>query len=239
LTLGATGGGAGTTNTYGTLNVSGGTVLANLIAAGAGSVSTSIAVSNGRLTVTNTIGTPALGIGSVALTNATLQFFVTNGQINLTATNLATGGVSNLLDITSLPSMGTHPAQFQLLKYAGGIGGVGYNFTLGFLPGAGTNYGGYLSNNVTAGSVDLLAVQFPTNGPKFGSARWMGTNLVVSGTNGVSNWPYMVLASTNLALPPAQWSRVATNACDGAGDFVFTNSANPGLSRRFYRLQLW
>lgn len=239
LTLGATSGGAGSANTFGALNVSGGTVLANAIAAGAGSVSNSIVVNKGRLTVTNTIGTQALGIGSISLTNATLQLFVTNGQVNLTATNLATGGASNTLNIASLPALGNQPAQFALLKYAGGIGGAGCNFTLGFLPGGGTNCGGYLSNNVAASSVDLLVVQFPANGPRLASVRWVGTNLVVAGTNGVSNWPYVVLASTNLALPPGQWTRVATNVCDAAGGFVFTNSAGAGLSRRFYRLQLW
>ena len=239
LTLGATSGGAGTESTFGTLNLNGGTVLAKAIAAGAGSVSNSIAVNNGRLTVTNAIGTTALGIGSVSLTNATLQFFVTNGQVSLTATNLVTGGTNNTLDIASLPAMGTHPAQFQLLKYAGSLGGAGYDFNLGSLPSGGTNYGAYLSNNVAAGSVDLLAVQCPANGPQFGGVKWVGTNLVFTGTNGVINWPYVVLASTNLALPVSQWPRVATNAFDGAGGFVFTNSANAGSPRRFFRLQLW
>ena len=239
MTLGATSGGAGAANSFGTLNVSGGSVQANAIAAGAGSVSNSIAVNNGSLTVTNTIGSSTSGIGNVALTNATLQFFVTNGQVNLWATNLATGGASNTLDIASLPAIGTRPAQFQLIKYTGGIGGAGWNFTLGSLPSGGTNYGGYISNNVAAGSVDLLAVQFPTNGPEFGGVKWAGTNLVFSGSNGVINWPYYVLASTNLALPLNQWARVATNVFDGAGGFVFTNSATTGQSRRFYRLQLW
>jgi hypothetical protein len=239
LTLGATKGGAGTANSYGTLNISGGTVLANAIAAGTGSVSNSIAIKNGALTVTNTIGTSALGITSVALTNASLQFFVANGRVNLTVTNLATGGTSNMLNIASLPAIGNHPAQFQLIEYSGGIGGGGWNFTLGSLPSSGgTNYGAYLSNNVANSSVDLVAIQFPANGPKFGAVKLTGTNLVFSGTNGVINWPYAVLASTNLSLPAIQWTRLATNNFDSLGNFVFTNSVKINPSMQFFQLQM-
>jgi hypothetical protein len=238
LTLGMTAGGAGTANTFGSLNINGGTVLANAIASGAGSVSNSIAIKNGTLAVTNTIGTSTLGINNVSLTNATLEFFVTNGQVNLLATNLTTGGASNTLDIAALPAMGSRPAQFQLIKYAGAIGGAGYNFTLGSLPSGGTNYGGYLSNNVAAGSVDLVAVQMLANGPQFSAVKLMGTNLVISGTSGVGNWPYFVLACTNLALPVNQWPSVATNVFDGSGNFIFTNRLSTKPSVQFFRLQL-
>jgi hypothetical protein len=237
LVLGATGGGTGTSNTFGALNITGGTVLANTITTGAGSVSNSIAIKNGLLTVTNTIGTPALGITSISLTNVTLQLFVTNGQINVSVTNLATGGASNTINIAALPAMGNHPAQFQLINYTGGIAGAGCNFTLGSLPAGGTNYGGYLSNNVAASSVDLVAIQLPANGPHFGSARLTGTNVVFSGTNGAVNWTYFVLASTNLALPLNQWLPVATNVFDGSGNFSFTNSINPNLQKQFFCVQ--
>jgi hypothetical protein len=97
LILGATSGGAGTSNTYGVLNINGGTVLANSIVAGSGSGTNSIAVNSGTLVVTNTIGTAVVGITRVALTNSSLQFFVANGQSNMTATNLTTGGAGNLV----------------------------------------------------------------------------------------------------------------------------------------------
>jgi hypothetical protein len=238
LTLGATGGGAGTANTFGALNISGGTVLANAIATGAGSVSNSMAVKNGTLVVTNAIGSPAQGITTVALTNATLQFFVAAGQINLTATNLMTGGSSNVIDVASLPALGNQPAQFQLIQYAGAIGGAGYNFRLGSLPAGGTNYGGYLSNNVANNSVDLVAVQFPAKGPQFAGVKWAATNLVVTGTNGVMNWPYFLLASTNLAVPASQWQCIATNVFDNSGNFVFTNGVKTNTTHMFYQLQI-
>jgi hypothetical protein len=238
LTLGLTSGGAGTTNTSGALSINGGAVLANAITAGAGSGLNSIAVKNGALTVTNAIGSSTVGISGVSLTNATLQFFVTRGQINLTATNLLTGGAGNTLNIASLPALGSGPAQFQLIQYTGGIGGAGYNFTLGSLPLGETVYAGHLSNNVAANSVDLVVVQAPATGPQFVAATWAGTNLVLSGANGVAGWPYYVLASTNLALPLNQWLIVGTNAFDGLGNFAFTNNVTTSPASQYFRLKL-
>ena len=237
LTLGATSGGTGTANSYGSLNVNGGTVLANAINAGAGSVSNSISVNKGSLVVTNGIGSSTAAINSVSLTNAALQFFITNGQVNLAATNLVASGASNVINIASLPSLGSTPAQFQLITYSGSIGGAGYNFVLGSLPSGGPVYGGYLSNNIASKSVDLVAVQFPPNGPQFSSLKLAGTNLVCSGTNGVANWPYAVLDSTNLSLPLSQWHSIATNVFDSSGNFIFTNGINPGANVQFLSLQ--
>ena len=155
LELGHTSGGAGTTNTVGALVINGGSVFANSIAAGAGGGSNSIAVNNGLLVVTNTIGTPSLPITSVSLTNSTLQFFVANGMTDLAATILTTGGVSNRIDIASLPITGPFPAQYTLLKYSGPIAGAGYNFVLGSLA-TGPFCTAYLSNNIVNGSVDVV-----------------------------------------------------------------------------------
>ena len=238
LTLGFTVGGQGTTNSYGTLSINGGRVWAGSIVAGAGSITNSLTVSNGTLVVTNTIGTAAAGLNTVALTNATLQFFVTSGKTPLTATNLNTGGLSNVINLASLPVLGKTPVQYPLIRYAGAIGGTGDNFTLGTLPAGATIYGGYLSNNVANHSVDLVAVSFSAAVPGFKPVKLSGTNVIFNGTNGALNWPYLELATTNLALPLSQWQRVATNAFDGAGNFTFTNALNPGALQKFYRLQL-
>jgi hypothetical protein len=65
-----------------------------------------------------------------------------------------------------------------------------------------------------------------------------GTNLVFSGTNGNAGAPYYVLTSTNLELPPTQWTITSTNYFDGSGNFDFTNFVNPTAPLMFYRLQL-
>jgi hypothetical protein len=61
---------------------------------------------------------------------------------------------------------------------------------------------------------------------------------VIAGSNGVPGWPYIVLTSTNLALPAANWSVKATNAFDSAGNFLFTNATDPATIQLFYLLQL-
>src|SRR5262249_18562908 len=91
------------------------------------------------------------------LTNSTLQFSVANGVTNLVATALTTGGVSNRIDIASLPITGPFPAQYTLLKYSGPIAGAGFNFVLGNLA-TGPFCSSYLSNNLVNGSVDLAVI---------------------------------------------------------------------------------
>jgi catechol 2,3-dioxygenase-like lactoylglutathione lyase family enzyme len=67
-----------------------------------------------------------------------------------------------------------------------------------------------------------------------------GTTLTITGATGVSNWQYMVLASTNLALPLAQWLPVRTNAIGVNGDFnasiALTNTLAPDAQQQFFLL---
>jgi hypothetical protein len=236
LTLGLTAGTAGT-NTYGVLNLNGGTLRAKSIAAGNGSGPNAIAVNNGTLLVTNTIGTAAVGINSVSLTNAALTFFVAGGQINLWATNLTTGPAASVINIPSLPVIGSPPAQFPLIRYAGSIGGAGFNFNLGALPVGTLVYGGYLSNNVAASSVDLVITNSATPPPCLG-ITWSSAGPVLSGTSTLAGRTYYVRTTTNLALPLTNWTVLATNTFDAAGNFSFTNPASPNTPQQFYRLQM-
>ncbi len=74
--------------------------------------------------------------------------------------------------------------------------------------------------------------------PVFKGIQKNGTNLVLSGVSGSLSGSYYVLTTTNLALPLAQWQRIATNNFDAAGNFSFTNTIPAGIFDRFYRLQL-
>jgi hypothetical protein len=159
LELGHTSGGAGTTNTFGTLFVNGGSVSANTIAAGADSGTNLLALNNGTLIAAATVGTPAAPIGIVALTNSTVQVAVVAGVTNLVATSLVTGGSSNVIAITSLPYIASVPAQFPLIRYSGAIGGSGFNFVLGSLP-TDAVYHGYLSNYLAGHTVDLVITNY-------------------------------------------------------------------------------
>ena len=61
-------------------------------------------------------------------------------------------------------------------------------------------------------------------------------NVIFTGTNGVPNWTYYVMTSTNLGLPLIYWTMMATNVFDSGGGFQFTNACN--APQQFYRLQL-
>jgi len=217
----------------GTLNIIGGTVAGDgdIIAGGGTSM---ITVSNGVLGITGIVGAPAAPVGKVALTNATLQFSAEASTANMVASNLITGGSSNVINIAALPTA-FNPAQTPLIEYSNVIGGAGFNFVLGGLV---SGFSGHLSNNVANSSVDLVFVSLPTSPPGFGTVKLIGTNLIFSGTNGIPGWPYLVLASTNLNLPIANWPRVATSQFDAGGGFIFTNGISANRTEQFFILQV-
>jgi hypothetical protein len=64
------------------------------------------------------------------------------------------------------------------------------------------------------------------------------TNLVLSGGGGIPNQTYYVLTSTNLALPLADWTVMASNSFDTGGNFQFTDGITPGTPHMFYVLRL-
>ena len=72
--------------------------------------------------------------------------------------------------------------------------------------------------------------------PLISNVRLSGTNFVISGAGGAINWPYVVLAATNLT--SLAWTPVATNQFDANGNFNFTNAMTPGPTQLLYKLQL-
>jgi RNA polymerase sigma factor (sigma-70 family) len=76
--------------------------------------------------------------------------------------------------------------------------------------------------------------------PSIQSFSASGATLTIRGTNGISNWQYVVLASTNLSLPLAQWTPMVTNAVGVNGDFdasiAFTNTLAPNAAQQFFIL---
>jgi hypothetical protein len=75
--------------------------------------------------------------------------------------------------------------------------------------------------------------------PNFTTIVPSGSDLIISGANGVPGAEYHVLASTNVALPIAQWTSIATNFFAGT-DFQFTliNAIDPATPQQFYLLQV-
>jgi hypothetical protein len=65
-----------------------------------------------------------------------------------------------------------------------------------------------------------------------------GANLVLGGKGGTPGKNYLVLTTTNLALPLINWEVLATNAFDSGGAFNFTNLLPSSSLSQFYILQL-
>ncbi len=64
-----------------------------------------------------------------------------------------------------------------------------------------------------------------------------GTTLTINATNGAANGQYVLLESTNLTLPRAQWTPVLTNVFDNYGNLsLSTNIVNSGIPLEFYLL---
>ena len=73
--------------------------------------------------------------------------------------------------------------------------------------------------------------------PQFNAVTLDPAGLVLSGSFGVSNGTFYILATTNLTLPVGQWTAVLTNQYDGGGNFDFTNPIDPNAPQSFYLLQ--
>ena len=159
LELGRTVGGDGFTNTVGRLNINGAAARVNQINASFASTNNSITMLLGSLTITNTAGP---GIATLSMgNNSSLRIPVFPSAPGVVVTNLSTSGPSNIIHIASIPSVSAYPTQFALIKYSGLIGGTGNNFGLGSLPAGLPNYTGYISNNLSTLTLDLVL----TGGP--------------------------------------------------------------------------
>ena len=150
---------------------------------------------------------------------------LTNDQIQV-AGPLTYGGSLTVSNVG--PAALTAGNSFQLFS-AAGYGGTFAALTLPALE-AGLSWTNKLLVN---GSIEVIGVALP----KFSTISLSGTNVVITGANGVSNAPYAVLTSTNVALPMSNWVSVATNQFDSSGNFSFTNGIAPGIPQRFFRIR--
>ena len=80
----------------------------------------------------------------------------------------------------------------------------------------------------------VIIVAIASGRPVITSAFAAGGDLIFSGTGGAAKGTYYVLTSTNLAMPIADWTPVATNQSDINGNFSTTNTINYTNSDQFY-----
>jgi len=184
------GGGALTQMGSGTLTLSasntftGNTVInaGTLALTNAGSIqnSANVTVNNGgTLDVSGVTGSATLQVlalqGGASL-NASVGYLQTNLNMN----SLAMSGISNTINVKSLPPIVLYPATVTLLNASSGISG--YNLILGMLPAASPAYGGASIAQI-GNSVMLTLNSGPTNTRPFVS--WSGVDAL---NNVNTNW---------------------------------------------------
>jgi len=148
----------------GTLNVNGGAAtctgnITKTTALGTGTIS----VNAGSLAVQGRIGAVGTPVDNLNLTDSTLTLAASATVTNVAVISLTTGGATNVINISSVPAITVYPAQFPVISYVGAIGGAGFdnNVGLGSLPAASPSYVGYLSNNTTTLTIDLVITAGP------------------------------------------------------------------------------
>ena len=117
---------------------------------------------------------------------------------------------------------------------------VGDSFTLFSQPVTGSGLtvsgGGVTWNNhLTVDGGITVATIVPTTPPVFFGTVLSGTNIVSGVSNAPAGSTYYVLATTNLTLPRASWTPIATNTYP-SGVFYLTNHIVPGVPTRYYQL---
>ena len=185
-----------------------------------------------------TLSPGASGIGKLTINTLTLE----SGSTNIIELNKSLGTNDSVVGLSSISYGGTLNVvnlggtlaagdTFKLYDSAGGYSGAFEATNLPALSGS-------LSWDTSTLSVDgTIKVVAPTT-PAFTSVVIDGSNLIISGSNGVPSTPFYVLTSTNLALPLAGWTTIATNTFNLDGSFSVTNAMNPSLPQDFYILQL-
>jgi autotransporter-associated beta strand protein len=213
------------TNTYtGTTTVNGGALGGTGVIAGPVLVTATGALSFGpaisTLTVNNT-----LTLQGGALLKITKDSGLLSDQVaGLSAVTYGGALVVTNVGTTALVG-GDQFTLFNATNYNGTFASV----TLPALPP------GY-SWNTNRLSVDgTIQVKAP---PVFSAATISGSSLILSGTGGAPGGTYFVLVSTNVTLPAANWTPVATNVFDGSGNFNFTNAISAGVPQQFYLLRV-
>jgi hypothetical protein len=99
------------------------------------------------------------------------------------------------------------------------------------------NVGGSSSAQVNLFQVRDITVATAPAQPVITGIKLQGTNLIISGINGSTIYQSVLLTSTNVALPLASWTPVATNTFASAS-FSITNTVDPHARQNYYTLRV-
>ena len=173
----------------------------------------------------------ATGITSPDAPNVLTATAVSSSQINL---NWTTGTGAASFRVQRATSSGGPYA-----TVAGGVTGTNYSDT-GL--NSGTTYFYVVSSFNAAGespnSIEASAAPVPPQPPLISSVDLVDGQFIFRGTNGPGEATYYLATSTNLALPPANWTPIVTNHFSADGHFAITNAVDPEHAQQFFLLQL-
>lgn len=225
---------ANSSSTAGTLNINGGSVQANNIIAGGNGATSTINLNSGSLIVNGTAGSPAAPLTTLSLSDGTTLQLSVNGSANVpnvVAASVSVGG-SVTLKIGSLSAVATG-VTYPLISYTGTDPFSSLHLSLP------NGYAGTLVDDTTDSLVGLTltTVPAPPQSAQITSINVSGTTLTLTATNGADGGRFVLLGTTNLALPFSQWTPVLTNNFDNSGDLnLSTNVIDPSVPQEFYIL---
>ncbi len=198
----------------------------NGILTNAGTVSPGLGATTGTLTANNNV---------ILLGTTIMKIDKTNGTNDLLSTVGGTMSYGGTLVITNLSAALATNDSFQLFSAVSGFSGA-FSAIIPATPGSGLAWD---TNSLAInGTLNVVAgaVTGPTASANITSAKMVGTNLVIHGTNNNvpnTSFRFAVLTSTNLLTPLSNWTPVATNPFNGNGTFDYTNPIVPGVPRQF------
>jgi hypothetical protein len=176
----------------------------------------------GTLWMNSSLALPAGTTTRLALSRAPL----TNGQLRVDGV-FTRGGA---LVVTSLGGVLEAGDNFRLFitPYATG------SFASVSLPPPGPGLGWDTRHLLTEGTVWVVR----TTPPALELTVAGEGGLTLRALNGTPGWPCYVRAADDLSLPLAQWSRVATNSFNAAGEVLLPLPPMPDIPARFYTLEV-
>ena len=149
----------------GNISINGGELDANAITVfsntvnSVGNITLVSATPSSKLVLTNTAGSLSIPISSFNMQDASLTIPALNGGATMAVKTLSLGGSGNTINISSIPPIGSYPADFTLINYVGGYTAGNLTPVLGTLPSGGYSGsivdtgGGVIKLHLTAGPV--------------------------------------------------------------------------------------
>jgi hypothetical protein len=229
--------GGGTVQIAGNNSATGNLIVSNSTLALLGAAvfnNAQLAVGNNALLDVTALNVPLIISSGITLSGNLLATVNKSGFTSLlVASNLTYGGTLTLSNTGPALAYGETIKLFSASNYSGS-----FDSLVPIVPGAGLVWN---TNWLPVNGTIFIGASDPSliTPPQITAAQLAGNNLVMTGTNGnAPGTSFYTLASTNLALPLASWTIIATNQFGTGGSFDCTNLVNFGMPGQFFMIRL-